>query len=170
MTHSYTTSSTQTFTLTHARELASRVIADLSLCAKLYRRPAADSLDRYRDELVQLLHRGYLDAYEFGFKRDDQRVLSWFYQVGPSGDVEGGSPGGLYARADIEEASYFNFVTYSQRWCGLDAAAKERFREGLPFRRGHGSAPVDGSGYWAENDRGYAAGGTLVTRRTFRPY
>lgn len=170
MTYSYTTTKTQTFTLTHARELASRVVADLRLCNLYYNCPSLPSLDDYEVELVELLRNKYLATYEFGFKLNEKRVVSWYYKISPSGDVEGGSPGGVYARADVTDASFFNFATYSDVWRSLDDAAKERFRTTLPFRRADGTAPSDGQGYWSSNDRGYAAGGTLVTRGTFRPY
>lgn len=170
MVLTYTTSKTTSFTLTHARELASRVIADLRMCSRHYDSPKAGSLDAYQDELVQLLHKGYLETYEFGFKKNDKRVISWYYTVSASGDVEGGSPGGVHARAKIEGAIFFNFVTYSSKWWELSAEKKSKFKEGLDIERGNGSAPMDGDGYWDSNDRGYAAGGTLLTRGTFKSY
>ena len=170
MSNSYTTTSTQTFTLTHAKELGSRVIADMRSCNRLYGHPATDSLDDYFNELVELLRNGYLKTYEFGFKSDGNRVLSWFYEVSPCGDLEGGSPGGLFTRGDIVGCSYFNFTKRSTKWWALDDKQRDRFDDTLPFRRSSGQAPTDGDGYWLHNDRGYAAGGQQITRRTFRPH
>lgn len=170
MTYSFTTSATESFTLTHARELASRVMADMGLCSRYYGKPTADQFDSYREELVQLLKNGYLESYEFGFKKNDERVVSFRYRVNTCGDLEGGSPGGIYSRADIAGAAYFNFVTYSSRFLNMDSHSKERFEKGLPVQRTAGSAPVDGKGYWIQDDRAYAAGGHQLTRGTFRPY
>lgn len=170
MTYSYTASATESFTLTHARELASRVIADMCLCSRYYGKPAADQLDSYREELVQFLKNGYLESYEFGFKKNDERVVSYRYRVNACGDLEGGSPGGIYSRADITGATYFNFMTYSSKFLNLDSQSRERFEKSLPFQRTTGSAPVDGRGYWIQDDRAYAAGGCQLTRGTFRPY
>lgn len=160
----------ESFTVIHARELASRVMTDLRLFSRFYGHPSPDELDRYNDELVLLLKNKYLLDYEFGFKRNDQRVVSLYYKINACGDLEGGSPGGVFPRADVSGASYFNFMNYNASWYAADATAKARFRESLPFQRSTGSPPTDGNGYWINNDRGYAAGGYQLTRATFRPY
>lgn len=119
MTYTHTTA----FTLTHARYLASKVVADLYLCSLQYGRPAADSLEAYVEELTTLLAGGYVASYEFGFKRGEQRQLSWFYTVGPAGGLEADSrSGGLIRRIDVSNTDYFNFLTYSNAWSRLSAA------------------------------------------------
>ena len=161
---------TTTFTRTHAKYLASKVVADLYQCSLLYDRPAPDSLAAYEEELTTLLAGGYVDTYEFGFQRYDNRVLSWHYTVSPAGDLEGDSRSGNLARAvDIGNAQYFNFLAYSVAWSNLSADEREAIQKTLPFQRSSGSAPLDGSGYWI-TEHGYSAGGVLITRRVFRPW
>lgn len=159
-----------TFTRTEAKYLASKVVADLYQCSRLYGKPSASSIPDYETELVEHLVSGYLSQYEFGFEEDGQRLVSWQYEV-KGGDLVGGSDdhsGGIYARADVSSATYFNFLTFSSKWWTLSASEKGAFEEGLPFVRDAGSPPTDGSGYWV-NDRAYERGGVVVARRTFRP-
>ena len=162
----------QSFTRTHAKYLASKVVADLYQCARLYGRPGAASIPDYEAELVELLVGGYVSKYEFGFKQDGKRVVSWQYAVSASGDMLGVSTddgaGGVYARAKVAGADYFNFLSYSQKWFDLASPDRDRIAATLPFSRTGGTLPADGNGYWIE-DKTYSSTGTSVARRTFRP-
>ena len=165
-----TFTTTSTFTRTHAKHLAAKVVADLYQCHVFYRRPSVEDIDSYQEELVELLTGEYVESYEFGFKRNDRRILTWRYTVGPDGGMHGdGDAGGILARVNVATASYFNFMSYSSKWSGLSEAQRIAIKAGLPVKRGAGSLPGDGDGYW-QVDPGYAAGGTRVVRRTFRPW
>jgi len=168
MSNSYTL--TETFNVTHARKLAAKVVADMHQCNLLYRRgPTAADINSYEEELVAMLAGGYVTSYEFGFQTsDDERVLSWKYTVGPSGDLEGGRSGGLYAQASLAGTSMFNFLTTNSKWSNLPAADRANVDAQHPIDRVPGSPPADGNGYWSSN-RTYAAGGVAVTRQEFRP-
>ncbi|MEX2375379.1 MAG: hypothetical protein WD942_07300 [Dehalococcoidia bacterium] len=167
-----TIAGSQSFTRTHAKYLASKVIADLYQCARLYGRPSTDDIPDYEAELVELLAGGYVNEYEFGFKQDGKRVVSWQYRVTAGGDLIGGGTddgaGGVYARAQVAGAGYFNFLSYSQKWFDLASSDRDRFNEELPISRAAGQLPADGDGYWFQ-DRTYTSSGTAVARRTFRP-
>lgn len=168
MSYSFTT--TESFTLTHARRLAAKVVADMHQCQRLYGHITDESIANYQEELTVLLQGGYVKSYEFGFKTaDDRRVVSWFYTVGPSGDLEGGRSGGLCSTADISSASMFNFLTYSDEWTALEAADKTRIKDSHPVNRTDGEPPQDGNGYW-DTFRAYVSGGVAVTRKEFRPW
>lgn len=93
---SFTT--TITFTRTHAKQLAAKVTADLYQCHVLYDRPSEDDLDDYQTELIEMLANEYVETYEFGFKKDDKRVLSWRYTVGSDGGLYGDSNVGQHLR------------------------------------------------------------------------
>jgi hypothetical protein len=165
---SYTYSST--FTRTHAKQLASKVTADLYQSYLLYDQPSAGSIEAYEEELTTLLADGYVETYEFGFKADEKRVLSWHYTVGPAGDLVGDARSGALTRGvDTSNAQYFNFLTYTDKWWKLAASARDAVKTALPFQRTSGAAPGDGSGYWS-TEHAYSAGGVLVERRVFRPW
>lgn len=168
MSYSYTT--TETFTLTHARRLAAKVAADMHQCQRFYGLPTDEQIENYQQELTVLLHGGYVKSYEFGFKtRDDRRVVAWYYTVGPAGDLEGGRSGGLYPSAEIADAVTFNFLSYSDAWFALSGTEKANIKAKHSVRRSDGVPPQDGNGYW-DSSRHYASGGVAVTRKEFRPW
>ncbi len=159
-----------TFSRTHAKYLASKVVADLYQCSLLYDHPSPDSVEPYEEELTTLLADRFVGTYEFGFKRNGKRVLSWHYTVGSAGDLEGDSRSGSLTRGvDIGDATYFNFLTYSGEWWALSPAAREAIKRTLPFYRTSGAAPGDGSGRWVV-EHVYSSGGVLMSRRVFKPW
>ena len=168
MSSTYTIS--ETFTLTHARRLAAKVAADMHQCQCFYGHLTDAEIEAYQEELTVLLHGEYVQSYEFGFKtRNGRRVVSWYYTVGPAGDLEGGLSGGLFPSADITNAVMFNFLSYSSKWTALSTREKEEIRAKYSVRRTDGTPPQDGSGYW-DSSRHYASGGMAITRKEFRPW
>ncbi len=167
MTSTYTT--TATFTRTHAEHLAAEVITDLYQCSMFYDRPDEDDIEDYETELIEMLANEYVHTYEFGFKTDEKRLLSWHYTVGADGGLHGdANAGNIYAKGTVAQATYFNFRTPSSKWNKLTSAQQAAFERGLPIQRTPGSSPVDGDGYW-QVDHAYSAGGVRVQRKTFRP-
>lgn len=158
----------ETFTRTHARRLAGRVTTDLRQCSILYGNPSRSSLDDYQVELEELLLGGYVDKYQFGFKKDGRVVWSLRYTVGPDGALTGGA-GGVPGGADVTQAAWFNHLTYSWTWSLLSDSAREAVESKLPFARVTRSLPSDAHGYW-EHDRTYAAGGVGLQRAVFRSW
>lgn len=168
MTYSYTTS--DTFTVAHARKLAGKVSADMSQCRLFYGQPSEAEVANYRDELVAMLAGMYVERYEFGFKTsDDRRVVSWSYRVTASGELEGGRSGGLHAKADISNAAMFNFMWTNTTWWNETEAERDRVRATHEINRTSGQPPADGNGRWVQ-DRSYGAGGVVLQREEFRPW
>jgi hypothetical protein len=158
---------TTTFTRTHAREIASRVAADLKLMQRFYGRPSDADIDDYEEEFVELLVGGHLRTLEYGFKRHGERIVSLRYTVAP-GSRNADRAGGVYALADVGGANFFSFLEYSSAFDALSLTEQAAVKAGLPVQRSAGTAPGDGNGYWVD-DRGYAAGGVAANRATFRP-
>lgn len=165
------TTYTKTFTRTHARHLAAKVVADLYQCLVLYERPSQSRIAEYQEELVTLLADGYVSTYEFGFQRDGKRVLTWHYTVTAEGDLEGGDSrsGNLTRGVDVSGTTYFNFLNHSDAWLQLSSSDRDAIEAGLPFQRSAGSEPADGSGSWT-TEWAYSAGGVLLQRKVFRPW
>ncbi|WP_161630136.1 HORMA-1 domain-containing protein [Nocardiopsis lucentensis] len=132
----------ETFTRTHARRLAGRVTTDLRQSCVLYGSPSSDGLDDYRVELEELLIGGYVDTYQFGFKKSGKVVWSLRYTVGPDGGLTGGA-GGVPTGVDVTQASWFNHLIYSSTWHQLGDSTKEAVESKLPFARVPGSLPSD---------------------------
>ena len=119
-------------------------------------------------ELEELLSGGYVDRYQFGFKRNERTVWSLRYVVGPDGALTGtGTAGGVPVGENTAGAAFFNFLTFSDSWSLLSAAERQTVEEKLPFIRTDGTLPSEADGYWTR-DRTYAAGGVALERSVFR--
>jgi len=129
MTMTYSYSGTESFTVAHARKLAGKVSADMNQCRLFYGSPSEADIESYREELVAMLARKFVDRYEFGFKTaDDKRIVCWRYRVTVAGDLEGGRSGGLHAKADIRGANLFNFLWTNVAWWGLSEPGRMTVR------------------------------------------
>jgi hypothetical protein len=168
MSLSYTT--TASFTIIHARYLASKAAADMHLCAQYYGKPSEQQIREYAEELAQYLNWGYLKEYEFGFKKDGKRVVSWRYNVDSNGNLTTDDrPGKVVPYVDITGAFFFNYLTQNSRFFDLPSQEQTDFKAALPVQRTFGNPPSDGSGYWT-SDRNYFSGGCGLSRQTFQPY
>jgi hypothetical protein len=167
MTSTFT--KTATFTIVHARYLASKVAADMHLCCRYYGRPTEAEIRDYAEELAQYLNSGYLEGYEFGFKKQERRVVSWRYEVDPNGYLTADDRSGkVLPYADISGAVYFNFLTQNAEFFNLSPDEQARFKAVLAVKRTSGTPPSDGQGHWIV-DRNYFSGGRALNRRTFKP-
>lgn len=168
---SYSITRSETFTLAHAKNLASRVAADMHVSARYYGRPSDSQIDGYADELAQMLRYGYVDKYEFGFKKDGKRIVSWSYSVDASGAIQSDDrTGRVYSAADVSGATFFNYMWYSTKWHSLPAADQDEFKKELPVERTPADPPADGHGYWTAGEKSYSSGGVGLSRSSFRPY
>ena len=168
MSTTFTTSST--FTITNARYLSSKVAADMHLCAIYYGQPGEVAIRTYSEELANLLREGYVAAYEFGYKRNGQRIVCWHYTVHADGSVSADdSPGKVVSFVDVSGAVFYNFLSYSRKWFDLNESERDRIKRSLPIQRSTGELPSDGAGYWV-SDRSYSSNGIGFSRQTFRPY
>jgi hypothetical protein len=168
MTFSYT--KTATFTIVHARYLASKAAADMHLCAQYYGKPSESQIREYAEELAQYLNEGYVKEYEFGYQKDGKRIVSWRYKVDSNGNLTNDDrPGKVVPYVDIAGAVFFNFLTRNSRFFDLSAEDQSRFEATLPFQRGSGDSPSDGAGYWT-SDRNYFSAGCGLNRQTFQPF
>ena len=57
MSYSFTTS--ETFSIIHARKLSAKVAADMHLCAQYYGRPSEEQIRQFAEELAQYLNGGH---------------------------------------------------------------------------------------------------------------
>lgn len=170
MSFTMTRTASESFTLTHAKYLASKVTTDMLRCQQNYGRPANAEINNYGTELALLLRDGYVAEYEFGFLEDNERLLTWNYVVDSSGlSTTDDRPGRIISGFAVAHASWFNRLVFSSAWFALTPAERERISNGLPFQRAMKDGPKDGLGYWI-NDLSYSASGVSLGRRTFRPY
>ncbi len=166
---SYSVTTSETFSIIHARKLSSKVATDMHLCAQYYGKPSEQSIREFAEELAQYLNEGYVEEYEFGYKKNGKRLVTWRYKVDENGLLTTDErPGKVVPYVDVAGATFFNFLTRNSRFCRLSSGEQAAFERSLPFQRTAGEPPSDGAGYWT-TDRNYYAGGRSLNRQTFQP-
>jgi hypothetical protein len=141
----------------------------MHLCAQYYGEPSEEMIRRYAEELAQYLNEGWVEEYEFGYKKNGKRVVSWRYRADENGNLTTDDrPGKLPPYVDVSGATFFNYLTQNSRFFALPQAERASFKGGLPVQRTNGEPPSDGLGYWI-TDRNYYSGGRGLSRQTFQP-
>lgn|SRR5574341_1507772 len=168
MSTSYVISETESFTITHARHIASKVATDLLRFQRFYGRPSDETINAYEAELVSLLKEEYVDTVTYGFKRNDKWVAALRYRAMPGGLVlADDDPGKIKADDQLESTIFSSFLVYSTKWSRLTTQEQQQFEATLPFQRSTGPEPGIECGWWTE-DRTYSAGGRGVGRSVIR--
>ena len=167
MTYSYT--ETTTFTITHARHLASKIATDLKRMQRFYGSPSDANITVYLTEAIEWMRADYLDHVIYGFQRKGSWVEPTVRYT--SRDLAGMSsidddPGRIFPGSDISGAVFSSFLTNNQAWWRLSEIERAAFESRLPFQRTIGTEPsVDG--YFAQ-DKTYSSGGRALDRMSVR--
>lgn len=166
---SYTSTETNSFTITHAKYIASKVATDLKRFQRFYGSPSDIWIDRYEGELAGLLKHDLIDNVVYGFQRNSLWTpASVRYRAIPGGTlVADDDPGKIRPGTDISGAHFTSFLSYSAAWSYLTAVERENIENGLPIQRTTGAAPGLESGAWSD-DLNYTAGGRGLGRSTIR--
>ena len=171
MTSSYTLSGSNTFTITHARQMAAKVATDLKRMQRFYGSPADAHIADLEVEATELIRAGYLGTVTYGFQRGGQWVeptLRYTARDLAGATAADDDPGRVRPGADVSGASFSSFLTYSAAWDALGPAARSAFEGNLPFSRTGALEPAI-NGYLA-GDRTYSAGGRALDRATVRSW
>ena len=162
MTYSYTT--TETWSRTHARYIAGKVGADLRQMQQEYGEPTDDHLNDLVEELVAYLADDYLDYVEYGFRRGGTWVVAHKYTAGQIGSMTNDERSGRVRRgANIVGAFWSSYLVKNSRWWNLSQAERDRYEAGITIKRTPGSGASPASGGWA-TERSYASGGGSISR------
>lgn len=166
MMSTYTRSNS--FTITHARQVTSKIKTDLKLLQRAYGAPSDDRIESFGEEAAQLLNGGYLGTVTYGFRKNGNWIVALRYNGHTNGlltsdDRAGGIPRGV----DVCGASFFSYLTKSSTWWNLATGDRQRIEDALPVSRTAGTEPGVLGGHWS-SDRSYAANGSGVSRGTFK--
>ena len=169
---SYSTSYTEssTFTVTHAKHIAAKVATDLKRLQRFYGQPSDSWIAQYETEVIELLKHGYLKTVTYGFKRDGQFVEPTLRytasELASSGTDD--DPGRVRPGANVNGATFYSYLTYTDAWDCLSAAQRDSFKASLPFQRTGASEPsVNG---YLSSDLSYSAGGRSLSRESVRSF
>ena len=167
----YTVTTTETFSYTHARHIAAKVATDLKRIQRFYPEPSDQWIEDYEVEITELLKAGYLGTVTYGFQRNGywiQPTLRYTAKELAGYSANDDDPGRIRPGANVQGASFSSHLTYSSAWDVLTPQQKAQFKEQLPIRRVTGlDAGVTGA--WTV-DRTYSAGGRGVDRSSLASY
>ena len=169
MTYSYSVTDTMTFTRTHAVHIAAKVAADLKRMQRFYGVPSDERIQRFETEVVELLRAGYLGTVTYGFRRNGCWIEpTLFYTARDLMGVTANDddPGRIRPGAEISDASFYSYLTYSAVWNNLTSTEQEDFNKRLPFQRT--GAPEPGVSGYVSVDRTYSSGGRALDRASLR--
>lgn len=167
---SYTYSQSQTFTETHAKHLAAKVSSDLKRMQRFYGSPIDSWISDFEEEVVQLLKKGFLGEVIYGFQRENKWIeptLRYTAKELANSSIDE-DPGKVRPGADISNASFYSFLTYSDAYVRASQDEKERTKANLPFERGISDKP-GANGYFT-NDRTYYSGAKGLDRASLKGF
>lgn len=164
MTDTY--SFNETFTISNARQIASKVGADLKRLQDFYFRPSDDAIASYEAELAVLLKHDVLSHVTYGFKRNGLWTDASLRYTASNGVLSGGNddPGRVPRRVDVSGCSFYSYLVKNNRWDSLSSGDRASIERDLPFQRGTADEPaIEGGGRWVQ-DRTYSSAGRGVAR------
>jgi Bacterial HORMA domain family 1 len=171
MSSSFTFSESQTFTLTHAKHIASKVATDLKRMQRFYNYPSDSSIISFETEVIELLKKGYLGTITYGFQKDAKWIepaLRYTAKELTEMTTTDDDPGRIRPGANIVGASFYSYLTYSSAWNKLTQFEKDAFKKDLPFQRGGAEEP--GINGYLSNDKTYSSGGKALERSIVKSY
>ncbi len=171
MSNSYSESYSQTFTLTHAKHLASKMVADLKRMQRFYNYPTDSQIATYEAELTEFLKAGYLSEVTYGFKRDGNWIeptLRYTARSLAGLSALDDDPGRVRPNADVTGASFSSYMTYNDTYHQLSSAGRQQFENHLPFVRS--GAPEPGINGYLSQDKTYSSGGQALDRSSIKSF
>ncbi|HEY3923557.1 MAG TPA: hypothetical protein VGL75_03285 [Acidothermaceae bacterium] len=170
MTSSYTMSNT--FTITHARYITSKIAADLRQLRLFYGSPSDQQVDDYAEEAALLLRDGYLERVDYGFRsvgaNGESKWLLVLRYIAKNGAIADDYSGRIPARVNVGGATFWSFLTYTAPFFGLSNSDRARVKAALPIERTSGREAEFVNGSWS-GDRSYSSAEHGVARSVFKP-
>lgn len=171
MSNSISYTDSQTFSVTHARYLASKVATDLKRIQRFYSSPSDKEIADYEQELIALLKEGYFSEILYGFKREGKFIEPTLrYTAAELSNSSGmnDDPGKVKPWADISNSHFTSFLTYSGKWSNLSENERENFKRSLAIQRV--TMPTPETNGFFQSDRIYSAGGQSLNRSSLQSY
>jgi hypothetical protein len=166
----YTTNESESFTLIHARYIASKVATDLKRIQRFYNGvPSGGTIELYEKELTVLLKHDVVASVIYGFKRNGAWTEATVrYTALPGGSLQADDdPGKIRPNLDIAGATFTSFLSLNGNWSKLTSAEQAAVETESGISRSDGQTPPLEAGYW-NTDLSYSAAGRGLGRATVR--
>ncbi|MDO6507028.1 hypothetical protein Q4506_09540 [Colwellia sp. 4_MG-2023] len=166
---SFTSTVSNTFTITHARHMSAKVSADLRRMQRFYDKPNSVQIADFEEEIAQLLKHGYLNKATFGFQKDGSWIEPTFtYTASEIASGVDDTPGALSANADVSNAYFHSYVSYTDKYFSLSDSERADFKKSLPVQRVGADEP--GVSGCFDSDKTYSSGERSLSRKSLRSY
>ena len=158
------TTNTNTFTVTHAEYLSSKIAADLQQMQGFYGAPSDAQIKLYIEELIAHLKAGYLKSVDYGYFKNRTWVVAVSYEANQlTGALIDNNPGRIPSGKDISGAVYWTYLRRNLKYDALTAEQKGAFLNTITLKRSGAEDPMNGvSGI---QDKTYSAGGQEIKRK-----
>jgi hypothetical protein len=164
-----TVNQTQTFTITDARYLASRIATGLDYLRLYCGQLTEQEVHNFTMEAAILLKAGLLENVKYGYQKANKWVYALSYSVNYLGQIEAtnDSPSALDPppAVDLSGAVWASSLTRRSN-STLSQTDRDAIEELLPISRSIGSEPSSINGTWS-NDDSYFRNGFGMTRSYF---
>jgi hypothetical protein len=169
MSYSITTSTSTTFTVTHARHISAKVTTDLLRMQRLYGKPSSEDIDAYEAEITALIKEDVVQTVTYGFKKNGQWIeptLRYTARELVSGSGTDDDPGRIRPGQNVTGAMFYSYLAYNDKWHRLTDAQRDAIRKSLPVQRNGAPEPtVNGH---LHHDLTYSSGGRALSRASVR--
>jgi hypothetical protein len=160
-----TNTNTNTFTVTNAKYLGSKVAADLYQMQQFYGKPSMEEIDDYVDEVVTLMKDGYLRSIDYGFRKNGVWVFALSYEISSDGSVDD-NPGRLAFGADISGATWYSYLRTNSKFANLSGIEQQKIKDSIAIKRDSATDPQIGTS--SQYDRSYSSGNVDLNRKTIK--
>ncbi|MCB9300993.1 hypothetical protein H6777_03990 [Candidatus Nomurabacteria bacterium] len=158
----------ESFTITHARYLASKVASDLKRIQRFYGSPSDDDITAYEEEVAILLKFGFLSSVTYGFKRNGMYIKPTLHYEA-SELIKGGSdddPGRVTIGEDVSNATFSSFLIKNSKFHQASEKEKQEVLDSLPVKRTTGHGPeFNGT---LTSDKNYFSNGISLGRSSLK--
>lgn len=168
---SYTFTNTTTFTVTHAKQLASKVATDLKRMQRFYDYPSDSYIELFEEELVELLKAGHLEKVTYGFQRDNNWIEpTLIYTAKDLGSLIGtdDDPGKIKPGANVYGASFSSYLEFAASWWAITEAERNQISSRITLQRE--SRNNYGISGYLSIDKTYSSGGKSLERSIVKSF
>ena len=162
----YTTTKSETFTVTEVWHVVAKIGTDLKRMQRFYGRPTDQEIADYEKEAVALLLGDYLDWVTYGFYKHGQWIVALKYAARYGGVlIADDSPGRLPLGVDASGCEFTSMLAYTSKWRNLNDIQQQRIYRDADVSFTKRVPSQDYHGAW-RSDRAYSTGGRGVLRYT----
>lgn len=158
----------ESFTLTHAKYLASKVATDLKRLQRLYGGPSDSRIAEFEQEFVELVRYDFLESVTYGYKRNGAwTAASIRYRIVNGVVSVDDDPGKIRANLDVKDASFSSYLTRTQKWWDLTQSERDSVEANISVKRTVADEPGLEKGYWSD-DLSYGAASKGLSRSSVK--